>query len=106
MSGATSLLHEFAIDKNFIMHQSPHVYLIKKIIIIGIVENICLPSYVFGRHIKIEMMESKLLVSLLLSGMTVKWRDDFVISSPTHFSSHFLPNSFYFPFFILFFYTY
>ena len=57
---------------------------------IEIVENICLPSWIFGGHIKIEMMESKLLISLLLSGMTVKWRDDLQFSSPTHFSSHFL----------------
>ena len=40
------------------------------------VENISIPSCIFVRDIKIEMMESKLLISLLLSGMTVKWRDD------------------------------
>ena len=53
------------------------------------VENICLPSCIFGGDIKIEMMETKLLLSLLLSGMMVRWRDDFVI---------FFSNSFLFPF--------
>ena len=79
MSGATSLLHEFTIDRNFIMHESPHVLLLL----------FCLPSCISGRDIKIEMMETKLLLSLLLSGMTVRWRDDFVI---------FFSNSFLFPF--------
>ena len=51
--------------------------------------------YYFSFHhiylvdIKIEIMESKLLLSLLLSGITVRWRDDFVI---------FFSNSFLFPF--------
>ena len=64
MSGATSLFHEFTIDKNSIMHQSPHVYyyyyftfhhvylIIKYIniyiyIYIGMVENISIPSCIF-----------------------------------------------------------
>ena len=40
MSWVTSLLHEFTIDRNFIMHESPHVLLLL----------FFLPSYIFGRH--------------------------------------------------------